>query len=322
MSEMNRRSFLKRVAGAGALIAVSELPSFGEDMPEIFPNRGRRERMSISYGVVHIGLEKPFSVLHISDSHLTEAFPHENDKKQQLKKKRTQTFGGMQEAALAEALAWAKKHTDYVVHTGDLIDWQSEANFELARKYLGDGIMAAPGNHEFSPDMNLSEPKIEHNEDFKDTLRPMLKTQCPYDISFASQVVNGVNFITFEDVFGYVTEDQVAKFKQEAEKGLPMVLCMHVPFFTEDLWRMRCRFWVDKGQMQNGDFPAPRGDYKAQLDDALTRDFIQWLKELPLLKCILTGHEHVTMEDQFSPTCREYVVGGGFLFNAREVLFL
>ncbi len=84
-------------------------------MPEIFSNRGRRERMSISYGVVHIGLEKPFSVLHISDSHLTEAF--------------------------------------------------------------------------------------------KDTLRPMLKTQCPYDISFASQVVNGVNFITFEDVFGYVTED-------------------------------------------------------------------------------------------------------------------
>ncbi|MCR4565334.1 MAG: metallophosphoesterase [Bacteroidales bacterium] len=321
-SSINRRSFLKRLAGTGALLAVSELPSWGEDNPQLFSARGKRERMSISYAQVNIGLEKPFSVLHISDTHLTAAYPHESEKKQQLSRRRTKTFGGMQEDALRESLIWAKKNTNYVIHTGDIIDWQSEANFDLVNKYFGRGDMIAPGNHEFSPDMKLSDPPIEPTEAFKDTVRPLLRERCPYDIDFASQVVHGVNFITFDNVFGYVTREQVEKFHREAAKGLPMVLCMHVPFFNETLWRMHCRYWMDEGPIASGGLPEPGGDYKRQLEDAVTREFLAWLKELPLLKCILTGHEHFTMEDQFSPTCRQYIVGSSFHYNAREVIFL
>jgi len=36
---------------------------------------------------------------------------------------------------------------------------------------------------------------------------------------------------------------------------------------------------------------------------------------------ILAGYGHVAMEDRFSPTAMEYVVGGSFLFHGREVLF-
>ena len=39
------------------------------------------------------------------------------------------SFGGRQEEALRDSLAWAKSNVDYVIHTGDLIDWQSRANF-------------------------------------------------------------------------------------------------------------------------------------------------------------------------------------------------
>ena len=116
---IDRRTFFKRVAGAGALIATSQLPLLAEDNPAVFPKRGRYERLSLSYATVEIGLEKPFSVLHISDTHLTAAYKHENEKKHQLHEKRTTTFGGRQEEALRDALAWAKEHVDYVVHTGD-----------------------------------------------------------------------------------------------------------------------------------------------------------------------------------------------------------
>ena len=91
----DRRDFLRKLAGAGALIATAQLPSFAEDRPEVVPSRGKRERLSLSYSTVHIGLEKPFSVLHISDSHLTAAYPHENEKKLTLNKKRTTTFGDL-----------------------------------------------------------------------------------------------------------------------------------------------------------------------------------------------------------------------------------
>ena len=319
---MDRRHFMRRLMGAGALIATSQLPALAEDRPEVFPERGGYERLALCYAVVRLGLERPFSILHISDSHLTAAYPHESEKKQKLNHDRTITFGGRQEEALRDALAWAKQHVDYVLHTGDIIDWQSEANYDLVRKYFGEDFMGCVGNHEFTPDMWLSEPAEERTEVFKDRTRAQLQEAYPFDTRFQSQVVHGVNFITLDNVYGYVVEEQVRRFKEEVKRGFPIVLCMHVPFFTGDIWRAQARLWKDKGKMEGSAFPEPTGDYLAQLEEPVTRDFIAYLKEEPLLKCILAGHLHITVEDQFSPTCREYVVGGGFLFHAREVLFI
>ena len=163
---MDRRSFLKRMAGVGAVIATSQLPAIAEDNPSVVPKRGRFERLALNYGTVNIGLEQPFSVLHISDTHLTAVYPHEDEKKQQLHKIRTTTFGGRQEEALRDSLDWARQHVDYVVHTGDLIDWQSEANFDLVKKYFGEGVVGCLGNHEFSQHMWLSEPKETGTEQY------------------------------------------------------------------------------------------------------------------------------------------------------------
>lgn len=322
MEKMDRRLFLKGVAGTGALMAVSQLPLAAEDRPEVFPDRGRFERLSLSYGVVEIGLEKPFSVLHVSDSHLTAAYGHEDWKKQKLTEKRTRTFGGRQEEALRDAIAWARQHVDYFVHTGDLIDWQSEANFDLVRKYFGDAMFGSVGNHEYSPDMGYSEPKAELTEAYKDLTRARVQAAYPFDVRFQSQIVGGVNFITLDDVYGYVTEEQAALFRREAAKGLPMVLCMHVPFYTDLIWRATARFWRDKGPLQSGELPEIDGGYRTQKEDPVTSGFIAYLKQEPLLRCILAGHEHISVEDQFSPTCREFVTAGGFLFHAREVLFI
>jgi len=307
---------MKRLAGMGALIAVSDLPTWAEDDPTVFPNRGQYERLSLSYAVVEIGLGNPFSILHISDSHLTAAYDHENEKKHKLSEARTTTFGGRQEEALRDALAWAKQHVDYVLHTGDLIDWQSEANFDLVRKYFGDKMFGTLGNHEFSPDMWLSDPKEEKSEKYKDLTRKKLQEVYPFDVRFQSQTINGVNFITIDDVYGYVTEEQVKRFRLEVEKQLPIVLCMHVPIYTENMLRANRRFWSDKGPLNYNESP------KKRKLDPLTNDFIEYLRHEPLLRCILAGHMHITIEDQFSPTCREYVVGGGFLFHGREVLFV
>ncbi len=313
---------MKVLAGGGALIATSKLPLLAEDKPEVFPERGGYERLALCYSTVEIGLEKPFSVLHISDTHLTAAYPGENEKKQTLNQRRTQTFGGRQEEALRDSLAWAKQHVDYVLHTGDLIDWQSEANFDLVRKYFGEGMTGSLGNHEFTSDMWLSEPKEEQTEKYKDYSREKLQSVYPFDISLNSQVVNGVNFVTLDDVYGYVTKQQVKRFHDEVKKGMPIVLCMHVPFYTDNIWRAAHRFWNEKGPLSSGVLPKVTGDFKRQLEDPVTLEFMEYLKKEPLLKCILAGHEHISVEDRFSPTCREYVTGSNFLFHGREVIFI
>ena len=35
----------------------------------------------------------------------------------------------------------------------------------------------------------------------------------------------------------------------------------------------------------------------------------------------LGGHLHLTVQERFSPTAMQYVIGGNFLFHGQEVLF-
>lgn len=319
----NRRGFLRRMALAGGVIATSQLPAWADEKVAELRKENRMRDLSFAYGVVNIGLETPFSVLHISDTHLAEAYSHESDKKQKLKANRMDTFGYGQEQALALSLSWAKNNADYLVHTGDLIDWQSEANFDLVRKYFGgEGIIGCVGNHELVPDMWLSDPKEEHTEAFKDLTRSKVQAAYPFDVRFQSTVVRGVNFITLDDIYGYVTQEQVDRFKDEVKKGLPIVLCMHVPFMTDNIWRATIKWWQVKGKLKSGAVPKATGDFEVQQTDPVTRDFIRYLKKQKLLRAILTGHEHITVQDRFSPTCTEYVVAANYLYHVEEILFV
>ena len=229
------------------------------------------------------------------------------------------------DAALRDSLAWAKNNVDYVLHTGDLIDWQSEATFDLVKKFFGDAagtLFGSVGNHEYSPDMWLSEVKERREEAFKDLTRDKMKAAFPFDVAFDSKVVSGVNFVTLDDVYGYVTPEQVVKFRAEVAKGLPIVLCMHVPFLTDGIWLTSEKFWRNAGKkFTSAAEPPARGDRKVQLEDPATRDFIAYLKTEPLLKAILAGHLHITVQERFSPTAMQYVVGGNFMFHGQEVLF-
>lgn len=313
---MNRRDF---ISGMGGLVAVSALPTLADD-PSVFPSRGRYERLIVASRHIKAGASSPFSILHISDTHFTAAYEHEGVFKCGKSAARTRTFGGRQEEAFRDSLDWAKANADYVLHTGDLIDFQSEANFDLVRKYYGEAMFGSVGNHEFYT--YLPEEKHTWQEPFKNRSWDLLAKYYPVETRFSTKIINGVNFISLDDVFGTVQTDQVERFHAEAKKGLPMILCMHVPFFTDDLWLMTERFWHYSGsKFRNAAIPDIRGDLKRQREDKTTADFIAYLKSEKLLKGLLVGHEHITMQDQFSETATEYVVGGNFMFHGQEVLF-
>ena len=301
----DRRSFLTGALSCGTLFAASRLPVFADE-PAVFPARGRYERLSLTYHEIKAGATAPFSLLHFSDTHLTATYPHEPQDVRENMRKRTVIFGGRQEEALRDTLAWARDHVDFIVHTGDVID--------LVNRFFGEWkVFGCVGNHEFEVG-----GKSQYGD--HDAILPELKKYFPFDPTFASKVVNGVNFVTLDNVFGGVTERQVALFAEEEAKGLPIILCTHVPFFTPFIFTAKAKFWRNK-KGYDGKFPeVRRGDYKVQLEDPVTRNFIAHLKEQPLLKAILTGHLHVGIEERFSPTAMQYVVAGNFMFHAAEVL--
>jgi 3',5'-cyclic AMP phosphodiesterase CpdA len=316
----SRREFL---ALAGGLVAVSSLPAASSSAfsdGSLFPQRGRFERLVLAMRRIEAGAEKPFSILHISDTHLAEIYPDDCDDLKNVSARRMRTFGGRQEEALRDSLDWAKKNVDYVLHTGDLIDFQSRANFDLVKKYYGDEVFGPVGNHEFYT--YLPGEKHTWQESFKDPSRALLKEKWPRDARFSSKTVNGVNFVSLDDVFGTVTPEQIEQFHREVKKGLPVILCLHVPIHTERIWAMSQRYWRQHGRRYiDSATPPCAGDYKRQLEDSVTADFIKYLKSEKSLKGILAGHLHISVEDRFSPTAMEYVVGGNFMFHGQEILF-
>ncbi|MBO4942886.1 MAG: metallophosphoesterase [Muribaculaceae bacterium] len=304
-------------------LAMSSMMTLqAENVPDAFHNRGQWEEMSISYVNVHIGLEAPFSVLHISDTHLTEAYPDESENKRAISKDRTATFGGLQADALARSLNWADRYCDFVVHTGDMIDYQSEANYDLVKKYSGENRILCVGNHEFSPEMWLSEIPESKTEQYKSYTRDEIDRVYKIDSKFQSRVVNGVNFVAIDNVYGTVTPAQVELFDKELAKGLPIVLCMHVPFFSDDMWRANVKYWARGGaKFRDAGIPQPSGDYLAQQSDKTTKEFISRLKNETFLKAILAGHIHFSYQERFSPTANQYVAGPNFLYTGTEILF-
>ena len=191
--DFSRRNFLKGSFAFGGLMATGALPALADD-PLLFPQRGRWERLSIVSHHIKAGASKPFAILHISDTHLTAAHPDESEAIRNRAKTRSITFGGRQEEALRDSLAWAKEHVDYVVHTGDLIDFQTKANFDLICKLCGDAfpmMTCAPGNHEFYHEWK-KEVRENETQDFYAYLasQPLLKA-----------ILAGHNHVTAADRF-------------------------------------------------------------------------------------------------------------------------
>ena len=309
--DLTRRNFLKGGAAFGGLVAASALPAFADD-PALFPQRGRWERLSIGYQHIDAGAERPFSILHISDTHLTAAYPDDNEWARKQAQRRSVTFGGRQEEALRDSLAWAKQHVDYVVHTGDMIDFQSRANFDLVRKYYGEGgatMIGSLGNHEYYHGQK------KETEETKGETRELVSAAFPFDTSFQSTVVHGINFVALDNVYNTVTAAQATRFEAEVKKGLPIILCMHCPIPTAVIARASSKYWRRDDLKSVPDVSG----WKEPRREPVTRDFVAYLKAQPLMKGILAGHLHIDVQDRFSPTAIEFLVGGNFLFHGEEI---
>lgn len=302
---MNRRDFL--AAGIG-FAATAGLPAMG---------RGRYEQLNIAHVRIEAGAERPFSVLHASDTHLALAGDDDSESLRRMAASRTELFGGRQLEALETTVEWARHNVDYLVHTGDLVDFVSTANLAAVRRCLGGAAAAfgCVGNHEFTPSAGVKEAS-ERRKEFRDRLAGAF----PYDPSFASCVVNGVNFVAMDDVFSDVSPELAGRFEAEVRKGLPIVLLVHVPFRTPLVAAGHDKYWSWDRKFRNEPVPFQKGfGLCEKSSDRDTADFVRYLKSEKLLKGILAGHLHFSVQDRFSPTAMEYVVGGNFGFVAQEV---
>ena len=274
--------------------------------------------MKLLKSTVEIGLEKPVKLLHVTDTHLALADERDDERKHALAGR---LGDPNKEKYLKEHIAYAEEHCDLMVHTGDLMDFVSHANVDYAREVLrNEKIFFIAGNHDYSQYVG---------EAWEDNAYRMNSyMQMGYGLGvpmfFNSRVVGGVNIVGIDNSY-YLFEDwHLWRLKREVEKGLPVILAFHDPLFEQSLYdfhRQRvpneCTYLVGCDE----EHLLPYSEFRAvqQRPDASTLRFIEYVKNEPAIRAILTGHLHFSFESSLTPTLPQFVTGGAYEGVAREV---
>ncbi len=276
--------------------------------------------MKLTENVLNIGAEREFSVLHVSDTHLTYADEREQDngRKLEMAKNRSQYFADA-EQNLEETCALAKRFGATIVHTGDLLDFVSQANLDAARKFAEENdVFMAAGNHEFSLYVG------EAWEDAAYRNQSLAKVQASFknDIRFSSRVMHGVNFVAIDNSYYLFEQWQLDALKGEVAKGLPIVLMMHTPLYTPELYDF---ILAAHGQLpvylmnvpEEGMKGYTEHRYKQQKADAVTEAAYDYIVGEPLIQAVLAGHIHKDYEGLIDGRIPQIVTGLG---SARHIV--
>ena len=245
---------------------------------------------------LHIGVTQPFSVEHITDTHLTYADMRDGERKVELAKGRKTCFPYDEEDVLRLASDTAKEKGVPIVHTGDLIDFVSLANLERARQFVTENdCFLAAGNHEFS----LYVGEAREDAAYRNQSLAAVQAAFSNDIRMAARMIGGVNFVALDNGYYLFEEAQLAFLQKEVEKGAPIVLLMHTPLYEPALYDIQmhkapCAYLVDVPEEKMRTYPPDR--YEQQLSDAITKETVAYIKAEKQIKAIITGHLHANYE--------------------------
>lgn len=267
--------------------------------------------MNILTTQLHLGAKKPFTVLHVSDTHLTKADERNDQRKIDLAEHRLPVFPHADEM-LEEIVRVSKEQNAAVIHTGDLTDFVSHANLDRVREFLDRvDCFAAAGNHEFSQYVGEAWEDAEYRNQSLELVQSAFKN----DIRFSSRIINGINFVAVDNSYYLFEEWQLDRLKKEAEKGLPIVLCMHTPLYSEDLFAFKV---AGEGPQATGSLMCAPDDKTAlynpmrrrqQRPDAVTREAYEYILNEPMIKTILAGHLHIDFEHTLAGRIPQFIVG-------------
>lgn len=258
------------------------------------------EALEIRELTLKVGAKKKFEALLLSDTHLTAFDSRDEEKKARLARYRNREFPWA-EYYLRQQLTYANEHRLPILHTGDMIDFVSEMNLDQTVALFSEAewLLTTAGNHEFAHYMGYFGREKE-DQAYKMRSYAHVQDAFPYDFKLSSKIVNGVNIVALDNSYYNVSQEQWDLFKKEIDKGFPIVLLVHIPFFVQGLYEDGLKL----GRKHSG----LCGTISEGADET-TLGFISWLKEQPTLKAILCGHLHMFWTEQFSPTAVQYVVG-------------
>ena len=325
MNRFSRRGFLGSLAAFGVAGVPCVFAAPGE--LRIQPIRGGKADsvLKITQLEVAVGASQPFDTLHISDTHLNfwdvEDFCAEPKSEEHFGRRWVRFPQAL--TSFYASLDYAAANKLLVLHTGDLLDWNTQANRSVLVRALKDAdVHYAIGNHEYHSSASAKMQVLSHPA-ARESMERIFRTE----LTVSSRIVNGVNLVAFDNGETCLRAETITKIKAEFEKGLPVVLMCHIPptytkLFLDNSVRSRREILLGQGESEEHIASLPYPKPIEPRYDGKTLAFYSWLREQRLLKAILCGHTHVQQRDRFSDTADMIVAGGnyeGFGYRIRFV---
>lgn len=276
------------------------------------------QKLNVIQTHLHIGLKAPVKLLHVTDTHIAFADPQHPSDRQAL-------FDGEQEGQTAsyfeQALDYAREHQLTILHTGDLIDFLSQRSFDYIDEKLAnvDYIYAA-GNHDYCHFVG----EAKEDEFYK---WEQMKLSAPHfrsNLWFDSRIIGGLNIVTLDDSYYHISQGQIEMLRAEAARGLPILLCMHNPLFTQAYADEKIRhssitelFTV--GTPREYLYRCNDHRFLQQVADETTLRAIDYIQNEPAIKAIVAGHIHQNFESTLDNGIPQICTHGTFAGYVREL---
>jgi len=279
---------------------------------------------------ITVGATAPFKAIHLTDSHINKIDDRDFDVlSARFNKMVSKKEAIYRDVYLMDAVHYAETHDDMLVlHTGDILDMYSEAGLDYIAAIFHrlKNVFACVGNHEFLNVVGHGIP----DDPTRSLLHDTVQSAYCNDIIFDSKLVNGVNFVSFDNVNYNVSQEIFDKMKLEVAKGYPIVIVCHIPIYIPETIQSRLD---DRGGTYASVMGAPKyitdtytgtetsGAKFEQQASSVTLQFTEYLRQQTCIKAILCGHNHKKHIEQFSPTCKQYTMAASYDANMDLISF-
>ena len=295
---MQRRIFIKTITASLAVPALVSCSGKGKHYVSTL--QMAHNSSSLDSLIAVEGLEKPVTVLQISDSHIT----CEDERGKEFEQYSQRMAGAYAQVkhfrtlepttpyeCFVELLQKAKdEKVDMIALTGDILNYPAELAVETVGRMVRDtGIphLFVAGNHDWH---------YEGMEGSSDSLRRewcerRLKPLYTGNMFFSSTMVGGINMITIDNSTFQVNEEQLAFYRQQCNRPDPIALFMHIPLYMPTMGI--CCGHPDWGAATDRNYEIERRQrWPESGNSASTVEFVQQVMKTDRLAGVFTGHRH------------------------------
>ena len=265
-----------------------------------------------------LGVQTPFSFIHFSDTHLTEATAKElamiGSEGRALHERRAKVLHE-NARSFAAVLARIRDTGSFAVNTGDLLDYVSDGGLSSAAAQRGLDILTTPGNHETT---TLNPLKNPDGKAMFDALGARIEDSFGCHLPVEARTVKGVRFVAFDNagVSQYRMAEALKSLKREFAAGLPTVLCCHIPLYSPELLARERKdnktkpayAWMMIGEEVEGNAP-----------DQAKKEIVDFLKVQKNLRAVLAGHLHSFWQGTFNGVVPMVVAPANYGGHALEI---